>query len=148
MSEKSKILIIGGTGYIGKFIVAASAKSGHPTFALVRESTVSEKFEIIESFKSSGVTLVYVRSIRSLFSPFLLFQFLLLLAAGKINEICRSSRIFWILKFLKKRKLKFFTHPERKNWRSSGKEKFGCFCFKLFGFSELEKYTYLWILTS
>ncbi|RVW48297.1 Isoflavone reductase-like protein [Vitis vinifera] len=59
MSEKSKILIIGGTGYIGKFIVAASAKSGHPTFALVRESTVSEKFEIIESFKSSGVTLVY-----------------------------------------------------------------------------------------
>ncbi|KAL6346894.1 hypothetical protein AAG906_003011 [Vitis piasezkii] len=61
MSEKSKILIIGGTGYIGKFIVAASAKSGHPTFALVRESAVSNpsKSEIIESFKSSGVTLVY-----------------------------------------------------------------------------------------
>ncbi|KAL6346892.1 hypothetical protein AAG906_003009 [Vitis piasezkii] len=61
MSEKSKILIIGGTGYIGKFIVAASARSGHPTFALVRESTVSNpsKSEIIESFKSSGVTLVY-----------------------------------------------------------------------------------------
>ncbi|KAF3446335.1 hypothetical protein FNV43_RR11514 [Rhamnella rubrinervis] len=30
----SKILIIGGTGYIGKFIVGASAKLGHPTFAL------------------------------------------------------------------------------------------------------------------
>ncbi|KAJ9704770.1 hypothetical protein PVL29_003018 [Vitis rotundifolia] len=61
MSEKSKILIIGGTGYIGKFIVAASARSGHPTFALVRESNVSNpsKSEIIESFKSSGVTLVY-----------------------------------------------------------------------------------------
>ncbi|WJZ83673.1 hypothetical protein VitviT2T_003335 [Vitis vinifera] len=61
MSEKSKILIIGGTGYIGKFIVAASARSGHPTFALVRESTVSNPSmsEIIESFKSSGVTLVY-----------------------------------------------------------------------------------------
>ncbi|CBI37664.3 phenylcoumaran benzylic ether reductase Pyrc5 [Vitis vinifera] len=61
MSEKSKILIIGGTGYIGKFIVAASAKSGHPTFALVRESAVSNpsKSEIIEIFKSSGVTLVY-----------------------------------------------------------------------------------------
>ncbi|RVW48295.1 Isoflavone reductase-like protein [Vitis vinifera] len=61
MSEKSKILIIGGTGYIGKFIVAASTKSGHPTFALVRESAVSNpsKSEIIESFKSSGVTLVY-----------------------------------------------------------------------------------------
>ncbi|GMY28394.1 phenylcoumaran benzylic ether reductase Betv6 [Fagus crenata] len=34
MASKSKILIIGGTGYIGKFIVEASAKSGHPTFAL------------------------------------------------------------------------------------------------------------------
>ncbi|XP_034681729.1 phenylcoumaran benzylic ether reductase Pyrc5-like isoform X2 [Vitis riparia] len=61
MSEKSKILIIGATGYIGKFIVAASAKSGHPTFALVRESAVSNpsKSEIIESFKTSGVALVY-----------------------------------------------------------------------------------------
>ncbi|CBI37662.3 unnamed protein product, partial [Vitis vinifera] len=61
MSDKSKILIIGGTGYIGKFIVAASARLGHPTFALIRESTVSNpsKSGIIESFKSSGVSLVY-----------------------------------------------------------------------------------------
>ncbi|KAE8664245.1 Isoflavone reductase-like protein [Hibiscus syriacus] len=34
MAEKSKILIIGGTGYIGKFIVKASTKLGHPTFVL------------------------------------------------------------------------------------------------------------------
>ncbi|KAL6346891.1 hypothetical protein AAG906_003008 [Vitis piasezkii] len=61
MSDKSKILVIGGTGYIGKFIVAASARLGHPTFALIRESTVSNpsKSGIIESFKSSGVSLVY-----------------------------------------------------------------------------------------
>jgi uncharacterized protein YbjT (DUF2867 family) len=61
MADKSKILIIGGTGYIGKFIVEASAKSAHPTFALVRESTVSDpvKGKLIESFKSSGVTLLY-----------------------------------------------------------------------------------------
>ncbi|KAI4327625.1 hypothetical protein L6164_020062 [Bauhinia variegata] len=61
MAEKSKILIIGGTGYIGKFLVAESARAGHPTFALVRESTLShpEKSKIIESFKSSGVTLLY-----------------------------------------------------------------------------------------
>ncbi|XP_059457187.1 phenylcoumaran benzylic ether reductase Betv6-like [Corylus avellana] len=61
MAEKSKILIIGGTGYIGKYIVEASAKAGHPTFALVRESTASnpEKSQVIESFKSSGATLVY-----------------------------------------------------------------------------------------
>ena len=62
MAEKSKILIIGGTGYIGKHVVEASAKAGHPTFALVRESTASnpEKSQVMESFKSSGVTLLYV----------------------------------------------------------------------------------------
>ncbi|XP_059651070.1 phenylcoumaran benzylic ether reductase Betv6-like [Cornus florida] len=61
MAEKSKILIIGGTGYIGKFIVGASAKAGHPTFALVRESTVSDpiKGKLVETFKNSGVTLLY-----------------------------------------------------------------------------------------
>lgn len=61
MSEKSKILIIGGTGYIGKYIVEASAKSGHPTFALVREATASDptKAKLIESFKELGVTLLF-----------------------------------------------------------------------------------------
>lgn len=75
MSDKSKILIIGGTGYIGKFIVAASARLGHPTFALIRESTVSNpsKSGIIESFKSSGVSLVYVRTTRSYVWSFFLF---------------------------------------------------------------------------
>ncbi|KAE8704191.1 Isoflavone reductase-like protein [Hibiscus syriacus] len=57
MAEKSKVLIIGGTGYIGKFIVEASAKEGHPTFALVRESTISDpvKGKIVENFKNLGV---------------------------------------------------------------------------------------------
>lgn len=61
MAEKSKILIIGGTGYIGKFVVEASAKYGHPTFALVRESSVADpvKGKLIEGFKNSGVTLVH-----------------------------------------------------------------------------------------
>uniref|UniRef100_A0A5B6ZFD9 Putative eugenol synthase 1a n=1 Tax=Davidia involucrata TaxID=16924 RepID=A0A5B6ZFD9_DAVIN len=61
MAEKSKILIIGGTGYIGKYIVEASAKAGHPTFALVRESTTSDlvKGKLIESFKTCGVTVLY-----------------------------------------------------------------------------------------
>nr|XP_043636514.1 eugenol synthase 1-like isoform X2 [Erigeron canadensis] len=60
-SEKSKILVIGGTGYIGKFIVEASVKAGHPTFVLVRESTVADpvKNKLVESFKNSGVTLGY-----------------------------------------------------------------------------------------
>ena len=68
MAHKSKVLIIGGTGYIGKFIVEASAKAGHPTFALVRESTVSDpvKGKIVENFKNLGVTLVHVRILISL----------------------------------------------------------------------------------
>ncbi|XP_072999611.1 eugenol synthase 1-like [Typha latifolia] len=58
--EKLKILIIGATGYIGKHIVAASARSGHPTFALVRDTAPSElsKAQILQSFRDSGVTLV------------------------------------------------------------------------------------------
>ncbi|XP_021907994.1 isoflavone reductase-like protein isoform X3 [Carica papaya] len=61
MAEKSKILIIGATGYVGKFMVEASVKAGHPTFALVRESSVSspERSQLIEKFRSSGVTLLY-----------------------------------------------------------------------------------------
>lgn len=59
--EKSRILVIGGTGYIGKFIVEASAKAGHPTFALVRESTASDpaKGNLIHSFSNLGVTILY-----------------------------------------------------------------------------------------
>lgn len=61
MTEKSKILVIGGTGYIGKYLVEASAKAGHPTYALVRESAASdaEKSKLIESFKSFGVSIVH-----------------------------------------------------------------------------------------
>ncbi|KAG9449681.1 hypothetical protein H6P81_009646 [Aristolochia fimbriata] len=60
MAEKSKILIIGGTGYIGKFVVRASAEAGHPTFALVRETAPShpQKAQLLDSFKNSGVTLL------------------------------------------------------------------------------------------
>nr|AHA90805.1 allylphenol synthase 2 [Larrea tridentata] len=61
MAQKSKILIIGGTGYIGKSIVEASAKAGHPTFALVRESTVFHhvKGKLVKNFKDLGVNLVH-----------------------------------------------------------------------------------------
>uniref|UniRef100_A0A251V7C9 Putative NAD(P)-binding domain-containing protein n=1 Tax=Helianthus annuus TaxID=4232 RepID=A0A251V7C9_HELAN len=60
MAEKSKILIIGGTGYIGKFIVEASANMGHPTFVLVRESTLSDpsKSSVIDCFKKAGVNII------------------------------------------------------------------------------------------
>lgn len=58
----TKILIMGGTGYIGKFIVLASAKSEHPTFAMVRslEPSSPKKAAIYQSFKDAGVTLIKV----------------------------------------------------------------------------------------
>ncbi|XP_068637834.1 phenylcoumaran benzylic ether reductase Betv6-like [Aristolochia californica] len=59
MADRSKILIIGGTGHIGKFIVEASAKSGHLNFLLVRESTLSGKAALLDKFNSMGVTLLY-----------------------------------------------------------------------------------------
>ncbi|GMI89748.1 phenylcoumaran benzylic ether reductase 1 [Hibiscus trionum] len=61
MAGKSKVLIIGGTGYIGKFIIEASAKEGHPTFALVRQSSVSDpvKGKLMDNFKNLGVQLSY-----------------------------------------------------------------------------------------
>ncbi|XP_061983182.1 phenylcoumaran benzylic ether reductase POP1-like isoform X3 [Populus nigra] len=60
MAERSRILFIGGTGYIGKFIVEASVKAGHPTFVLVRESTLSSpaKSTVINNFKNLGVNLL------------------------------------------------------------------------------------------
>lgn len=65
MADKSKILVIGGTGYIGKYIVEASAKSGHPTFALCRKSTISDpdRAKLIQDFKNSGVTILTVCSL-------------------------------------------------------------------------------------
>jgi nucleoside-diphosphate-sugar epimerase len=59
----SKILVVGATGAIGQFITKASARLGHPTFALVRPTTAvphSSKKELIDSFKASGITILEV----------------------------------------------------------------------------------------
>ncbi|XP_024025034.1 isoflavone reductase homolog PCBER [Morus notabilis] len=60
-TEKSRILLIGGAGYTGKFIVEASAKAGHETFAFVRVPTLSNpaKANTVNKFKSLGVRFVY-----------------------------------------------------------------------------------------
>ncbi|KAK8944188.1 hypothetical protein KSP39_PZI008617 [Platanthera zijinensis] len=61
-ADLSRILVIGSTGYFGKFMVDASVRLGHPTFAMVRQGTYSsnpEKAALIDSFKSRGVNLVY-----------------------------------------------------------------------------------------
>ncbi len=74
----SKILIVGATGAIGSFITQASARLGHPTFALVRPDTAgphSSKKELIDSFKASGITILEVNRLNprlfSFFNSFL-----------------------------------------------------------------------------
>ncbi|VFQ67856.1 unnamed protein product [Cuscuta campestris] len=61
MAGKSKILIIGATGYIGKFIAEAGANAGHATFALIRESTLSnpDKSQVVQRLKNSGVNFIH-----------------------------------------------------------------------------------------
>ena len=68
MAEKSKVLIIGATGYIGKHIAKASVKAGHPTFMLTRESTSTnpDKSAILEELKHLGVEVEIVRIITML----------------------------------------------------------------------------------
>ncbi|KAI3704020.1 hypothetical protein L1987_74223 [Smallanthus sonchifolius] len=60
MTLKSKILIIGGTGFIGQIIVEAGTKAGHPIYVLARESSLSDpsKSSLIDSFKKFGVTFI------------------------------------------------------------------------------------------
>lgn len=57
-SKLSKILIIGATGYLGKFMVKASVSMGNPTFAYVRPLLTPPKLHF---FHSMGVTLFQVR---------------------------------------------------------------------------------------
>jgi nucleoside-diphosphate-sugar epimerase len=67
-SKSSRILIIGSTGHIGRYIAKASIAFGHPTFLLVRESTTnslkSEKAKLLESFESAGANILHVSTLR------------------------------------------------------------------------------------
>ncbi|WVZ71906.1 hypothetical protein U9M48_020437 [Paspalum notatum var. saurae] len=59
-ADKSSILVVGGTGYLGRHMVAASARLGHPTLALVRDTAPSDpaKAALLKSFQDAGVTLL------------------------------------------------------------------------------------------
>lgn len=61
MASKSKVLIVGGTGYLGKRLVKASLEEGHETYVLHRaEIGVDiEKVQMLLSFKQQGAHLVW-----------------------------------------------------------------------------------------
>lgn len=58
--EKSKVLIVGGTGYLGKRLVKSSLANGHDTYILQRPQigVDIEKVEMFISFKMQGAHLV------------------------------------------------------------------------------------------
>ncbi|KAL7610810.1 hypothetical protein Lser_V15G10300 [Lactuca serriola] len=58
--SKSKMLVVGGTGYVGKRIVKASLAQGHPTFVLMRREIgyEVEKLQKLLSFKKQGARLI------------------------------------------------------------------------------------------
>jgi uncharacterized protein YbjT (DUF2867 family) len=63
----SRVLVIGGTGNIGRHLVMGSLNAGHPTTVLVRPATVSsdsDKAKFLNSLKARGASVVYVRSTR------------------------------------------------------------------------------------
>ncbi|XP_058772608.1 isoflavone reductase homolog [Vicia villosa] len=57
---KSKVLVVGGTGYIGRRIVKASLEQGHETYVLQRPDIGldTEKVQMLLSFKKQGAHLV------------------------------------------------------------------------------------------
>lgn len=61
--SQSKILILGGTGYLGTYMVKASASAGHPTFVYVRPMKFQQdsvKLDLLEEFRSMGVQIFQV----------------------------------------------------------------------------------------
>ncbi|XP_022986573.1 probable pinoresinol-lariciresinol reductase 3 [Cucurbita maxima] len=57
MEEKSKVLIIGATGFLGFHLAQASCNFSHPTFALIRDSTSSSstKLDKLRALSDAGV---------------------------------------------------------------------------------------------
>ncbi|EFJ37700.1 hypothetical protein SELMODRAFT_74219 [Selaginella moellendorffii] len=59
MEPKSRILIVGATGYIGKYIATASIQSGHPTSILVRPQVSKhvDKVRFLVGLRKAGATI-------------------------------------------------------------------------------------------
>ncbi|TKY51663.1 Leucoanthocyanidin reductase [Spatholobus suberectus] len=59
-ATKSRVLIIGATGFIGKFVAEASLVTGHPTYLLVRPGPVfPSKNTTIKTFQDKGAIVIH-----------------------------------------------------------------------------------------
>ena len=73
-AEASTILIFGGTGYIGKYMVKASIKLGHKTFVYTRPITPQsdpDKMNLHKEFESIGATIIQVLLINPILSNYI-----------------------------------------------------------------------------
>ncbi|KAG8050980.1 hypothetical protein GUJ93_ZPchr0009g1572 [Zizania palustris] len=60
MENKSKVLVVGGTGFVGRRIVTASLAEGHPTYVLMRPEIGLDvdKLQMLLSYKARGARLL------------------------------------------------------------------------------------------
>ncbi|BAF29550.1 isoflavone reductase homolog [Oryza sativa Japonica Group] len=58
--EKSRVLVVGGTGFVGRRVVAASLAAGHPTYVLLRPEIGLDidKLQMLLAFKARGARLL------------------------------------------------------------------------------------------
>jgi nucleoside-diphosphate-sugar epimerase len=58
--EKSRVLVVGSTGYIGRRLVRASLAQGHPTLVLLRPEIGLDidKLQMLPSLEAQGARLV------------------------------------------------------------------------------------------
>jgi nucleoside-diphosphate-sugar epimerase len=83
-NEKSKILIFGGTGYIGNYLAKASCLLGHPTYVYARPltpQTTPSKLELHKELHSMGATFVLVLSLSLSLSSLYIYMYVYVCAA-------------------------------------------------------------------
>lgn len=61
VAKKDRVLIVGATGFIGKFVAEASLAAGYATYLLVRQGNISQsKSTVVKSLQEKGAVIIYV----------------------------------------------------------------------------------------
>ena len=75
--EKSKILVLGGTGYLGKYMVKTSVSMDHPYAYVcpVKPNTDASKLDLHHQFESMGASFVFVNCVQVILANHIKFEF-------------------------------------------------------------------------